>query len=99
MSLCIPSDLSIPDNVLKKRRYIARLFKKKRNGQKQYKIVYINVQWQIPAPFGSKLHIPPTNYHLLVVQQEPYKKACSLTKSIGEYSGGESQENGPSVEK
>ena len=23
---------------------------------------------------GSKLHIPLTNYHLLDVQQEPYKK-------------------------
>ena len=34
-------------------------------------------------PYGSKLHIPPTNYHLLAAQQEPYKKAESLTKYIG----------------
>ena len=24
-------------------------------------------------PYGRKLYIPPTNYHLLAVQQEPYK--------------------------
>ena len=30
---------------------------------------------QIPVPYGSKLYIPPTNYHLLTAQQEPYKKA------------------------
>ena len=43
----------------------------------QYKIkkYYINAYWQIPVPYGSKLHIPPTNYHLLAAQQEPYKKA------------------------
>ena len=26
----------------------------------------------MPVPYGSKLHIPPTNYHLLAAQQEPY---------------------------
>ena len=36
---------------------------------------YINAPRQIPGPYGSKLHIPPTNYHLLAAQQEPYKKA------------------------
>ena len=29
----------------------------------------------MPVPYGRKLHIPPTNYHLLDAQQEPYKKA------------------------
>ena len=38
-------------------------------------------------PYGSKLHIPPTNYHLLAAQQEPYKKAYPLTKNIWEFSG------------
>ena len=28
-----------------------------------------------PVPYGSKLHIPPTNYNLLAAQQEPYKEA------------------------
>ena len=27
------------------------------------------------VPYGSNLRIPPTNYHLLAAQQEPYKKA------------------------
>ena len=26
------------------------------------------------SAYGSKLHIPPINYHLLAAQQEPYKK-------------------------
>ena len=34
------------------------------------------------AIYGSKLHIPPTNYHLLAAQQEPYKKAYLLTENI-----------------
>ena len=46
-------------------------------------------------PYGSKLHIPPTNYHLLAARQEPYKKAKPLTKNIWEFSGKKSQENGP----
>ena len=29
---------------------------------------------QIPKPYGSKMHIPPTNYHRLAAQQEPCKK-------------------------
>ena len=50
---------------------------KKRNGQTQHEIknCYINAPRQIPGPYGSKLHIPPTNYHLLAAQKEPYKKA------------------------
>ena len=38
-------------------------------------------------PYGGKLHIPPTIYHLLAAQQEPYKKAYVLMKNIGESSG------------
>ena len=37
-------------------------------------------------PYGSMLHIPPTNLLLLAAKQEPYepyKKAYLLTKSIG----------------
>ena len=30
-------------------------------------------------PQGSKLRIPPTNYHLLAAQQKPYKKIQKLT--------------------
>ena len=41
---------------------------------------------------GSKLHIPPTNYHLLAAQQEPYKK---LTRNeILEFSGEEKKKSG-----
>ena len=39
-------------------------------------------------PYGSKLHIPQTNLHLLAAKQEPYpKKAHLLTKNIEEFSG------------
>ena len=38
---------------------------------------HINAEWQIPVPYGSKLHIPPTNYHFLYTHQEPYKKPNS----------------------
>ena len=27
----------------------------------------------MPVPYGSKLHVPPTNYYFLAVQQQPYK--------------------------
>ena len=37
--------------------------------------LYINFHSFIPMPYGSKLYIPPTNYHLLATQQEPYKEA------------------------
>ena len=40
----------------------------------KFKKCYINPSWQIPVPYGSKLHIPPANYHLLAAQQEPHKK-------------------------
>ena len=38
-------------------------------------------------PYGSKLHIPPTNYHLQDPQQEPYKKSLILMKNVSEFSG------------
>ena len=74
-------DLSIPD--LKK-----KVLKKKRNRQKQGKILkyYINAKQQIPVPYGSMLHIPSTNLPLLAAKQEPYKKACLLMKHIEEFS-------------
>ena len=33
------------------------------------------------------LHIPLTNHHLLAAKQEPYQKACLLTKNTEEFSG------------
>ena len=48
---------------------------------------YINAKQQIPVPYGSTLHIPPTNCLLLTAKQEPYKKAYLLTKNIEEFSG------------
>ena len=45
---------------------------------------------------GSKLHISPSNYHLLAAQQEPYKKKKKrLTLRIF---WNKSQENGPLAE-
>ena len=38
----------------------------------------VTLTWPLPCshPYmASALHIPPTNYHLLAAQQEPYKKA------------------------
>ena len=48
---------------------------------------YINAKQQIPVPYGSMLHIPPTNLLLLAAKQEPYKKAHLLTKEIGRVIG------------
>ena len=48
---------------------------------------YINAQQQIPVPYGSMLHIPPTNLLLLAAKQELYKKAYFLTKNIEEFYG------------
>ena len=39
----------------------------------QIKSFMKNAQWQIPVPYGSKLHIPPIIW--VAAQQEPYKKA------------------------
>ena len=72
-------DLSIPD--LKKR-------KEKGMDTSNKKINYhINAEQQIPVPYGSKLHIPPTNLLLLAAKQESYKVAYLLTKNIEEFSG------------
>ena len=48
---------------------------KYKKGMDRHIFLNVNAQWQMPMLYGSKLHIPPTNYHLLAVQQEPYKKA------------------------
>ena len=47
---------------------------------------YIPAKQQIPVPYGSILHIPPTNL-LLDAKQEPYKKAYLVMKNIEEFSG------------
>ena len=45
----------------------------------------MNAKWQIPVPYGSMLHIPPTNFYLLAAKQNPYQKAYLLTKNIQEF--------------
>ena len=45
------------------------------------------------------LHIPPTNLLLLAAKQEPYRKACLLTKNTEEFSGKIVQENGQAGRK
>ena len=39
----------------------------------------------MPVPYGSILHIQPTNLLLLAAKQEPYKKAHLSTKYIEEF--------------
>ena len=34
---------------------------------------------------SSKLHTPPTNYHFLAAQQEPYEKSLTLNEKIFEF--------------
>ena len=46
----------------------------------------------MPVPYGSMLHIPPTNSLLLAAKHEPYKKAHLLMKNIEEFSGKSSGE-------
>ena len=46
----------------------------------------------MPVPYGSMLHMPPTNLHLLAAKQEPYKKAYVFTKNVEEFSGKSSGE-------
>ena len=43
-------------------------------------------------PYGSKLHIPPTNLLLLAAKQEPYNKAYLFMKNTEEFSGKKSGE-------
>lgn len=45
-------------------------------------IICVHGSWQIPVPYGRKLHIQPTNYHLIAAQQEPYKTAGPLMKNL-----------------
>ena len=47
----------------------------------------MNALQQIPVPYGSMLHIPPTNLLLLAAKPEPYKKAYLFTNNIEEFSG------------
>ena len=45
---------------------------------RQFLYIFLNIYKCIMAntsASGSKLHIPPTNYHLRGAQQETYKKA------------------------
>ena len=44
------------------------------------------------VPYGSMLHIPPSNLLLLAAKQESYKKAYLFTKNIEEFSGKSSEE-------
>ena len=44
------------------------------------------------VPYGSMLHIPPTDSLLLAAKQEPYKKAYFFTINIEEFSGKSSGE-------
>ena len=41
---------------------------------KKKKKYYMNAKQQIPVPYGSMLHIPPTNLLLLAAKLEPNKK-------------------------
>ena len=61
--------------------------KNKNKKQKFYKCIMPN------TTAGRKLHIPPTNYHLLAAQQKPYENEKYL--SFLE----KNQENGPLGEK
>ena len=51
------------------------------------KYIYKCITAYIPVPYGSALHIPPTNLLLLAAKQESYKTAYLLTKNIEEFSG------------
>ena len=61
---------------------ILKKYLHKRNGCKQLKNYYINAQQQITVPYGSMLHIPPTNLPVLSAKQEPYKKSGAIQKSL-----------------
>ena len=47
---------------------------------------------KIPVPYGSKLHIPPTVYHLLAAHQEPYKKSLASNGNYLSFLGNKSGE-------
>ena len=50
-------------------------------------------------PYGSVLHIQPTELFLLAAKREPYKNAYLLTKNIKEFSGKKSSGEWASKEK
>ena len=57
----------------------------------------------MPVLYGGKLYMPPTNYHLIVLQ-EPYKKAQLFNETYLSFLKTKqktktSQENGPLPEK
>ena len=59
-----------------------------------------NSKYQCHMPYGSMLHIPPTNLLLLAAKQEPYKKkAYLLMKYIKEFCWKKVQKNGPAGRK
>ena len=54
----------------------------------------------MPMPWGSMLHIPPTNYHVLAAKQKPCQTAYLLTKNIQEFSWeNKDHKNGPLCRK
>ena len=53
----------------------------------------------MPGPYGSMLHIPPTNYHIPAAKQESYQNAYLLTKNIEELSGEKFRRMGQYAEK
>ena len=57
-----------------------------RSNKKKIKKNYINAQQQISVPYGSMLHIPPTNLLLLAAKQETNKNAYQR-KILEEFSG------------
>ena len=59
----------------------------------------MNAEQQIPAPYGSTPHIPPTNSPLPAPKQEQHKKAHLLTKNIEEFPGKSSKERTSGQEK
>ena len=70
----ILSDVSIYDE----RKDILETLKKEGMGKYNHNKIYLNSQWQIPAPYFFKMHILPTNSNLLAGQPEPNKKRLSL---------------------
>ena len=59
-------DLSIPD--------FLKSIKKEWTEAVKNIYIYINAYQQIPVPYSSMLHIPPTNLLLLASKQESHKK-------------------------
>ena len=46
------------------------------------KYIYKCITAYIPVPYGSTLHIPPTNLLLPAAKQKSHKKASLLTKKL-----------------